>query len=190
MARGFRCCLRGPTPRFPWSRFAADVTPRALFALGEALRPLREDGVIVAGSGGIVHNLRRLDIRNKDAAAEPWATEFDEWVAKKIETRNLEDLFRYHTKAPNASRAVPTSEHFDPIFVTLGAAAPEEKPQTIYTGFHYGTISMRSFAFGASRQSGILPCFLRGIVSTLFSSMRSARMTRGRVSRGSMTSST
>jgi 4,5-DOPA dioxygenase extradiol len=125
------------------------VTPRALFALGEALRPLREDGVIVAGSGGIVHNLRRLDIRSKDAAVEPWATEFDEWVAKKVETRNLEDLFRYHTKAPNASRAVPTSEHFDPIFVTLGAALPEERPQTIYTGFHYGTISMRSFAFGA-----------------------------------------
>ena len=54
----------------------------------------------------------------------------------------------YRTTAPHAERAVPTSEHFDPVFVVLGSARSGERPSTIYEGFRYGTISMRSFAIG------------------------------------------
>jgi 4,5-DOPA dioxygenase extradiol len=122
--------------------------PRKLFALGEALRPLREDGVLIVGSGGIVHNLRRVNLREKDARVEGWAAEFDEWVAKRVETRNFEDLFRYRTKGPNVSIAVPTPEHFDPLFVALGASTKEERFETVFAGFQYGSISMRSLAWG------------------------------------------
>ena len=121
--------------------------PRELFAIGEALRPLREEGVLIVGSGGIVHNLRRLDIRNKEAPPEPWAEIFDQWVAGRIENRQYEALFEYRKRGPHVAMAVPTPEHFDPLFITLGAAFPQERSKTIFEGFHYGTISMRSFAF-------------------------------------------
>jgi 4,5-DOPA dioxygenase extradiol len=123
------------------------AAPRDLFAIGEALRPLRREGVLIVGSGGIVHNLRRLDIRHKDAPPEPWAVDFDRWVAERIDAADYESLFDYRAKAPQASLAVPTTEHLDPLFITLGAAFEEERPHSIYAGFHYGTISMRSFYF-------------------------------------------
>jgi 4,5-DOPA dioxygenase extradiol len=140
--------LAWPEAKLPVIQVSLPIAqPRQLFALGEALRPLRRDGVLIVGSGGIVHNLRRLDIRAKEAPVQPWAVEFDGWVAERVERRDYEDLFRYRKKAPNVALAVPTSEHFDPLFVTLGAAFPEERAGTIFAGFQYGTISMRSLAF-------------------------------------------
>jgi 4,5-DOPA dioxygenase extradiol len=124
------------------------VKPSDLFALGRALRPLREEGVLIAGSGGIVHNLRRLSIQDKDAAPESWAVEFDRWVAERVADRDYDSLFQYREKAPHAALAVPTSEHFDPLFVALGAGFEEEAAKTIFEGFHYSTISMRSISFG------------------------------------------
>jgi 4,5-DOPA dioxygenase extradiol len=123
------------------------ISPRDLFALGAALRPLRRDGIAIVGSGGIVHNLRRVVFQDKDAAVEPWAAAFDNWVAARVDGRDFDALFDYGAQ-PGAALSVPTSEHFDPIFVALGAASADERAQTIYAGFHYGTISMRSFAFG------------------------------------------
>jgi 4,5-DOPA dioxygenase extradiol len=123
------------------------ATTRDIFAIGRALRPLRQDGVLIAGSGGIVHNLRRIDIRRKDAPPEPWAQDFDRWVAERIEAADYESLFDYRAKAPVSGLAVPTPEHFDPLFIALGAASESDRPRTIYQGFHYATISMRSIAF-------------------------------------------
>jgi 4,5-DOPA dioxygenase extradiol len=120
--------------------------PRDLYAIGRALRPLREDNILIAGSGGIVHNLRRADIRRKEAPPEAWAETFDTWVGERIDAGDHEALFDYR-KAPLANLSVPTPEHFDPIFIALGAAFDGERPRTIYKGFHYGTISMRSIVF-------------------------------------------
>ena len=100
-----------------------------MFAIGEALRPLRQEGVLIVGSGGIVHNLRRVDLKNKELPPEPWAVTFDDWVARRIEARQYEALFEYRKRGPNAAMAVPTPEHFDPVFITLGAAFPEERPR-------------------------------------------------------------
>jgi 4,5-DOPA dioxygenase extradiol len=125
------------------------VDPAELFQLGKALRPLRNDGILVVGSGGIVHNLRRVRLSNKDAAVDEWASEFDQWVAAQVENRKLENLFAYRSAGPHARLSVPTTEHFDPLFAVLGAAFPEERVETIFEGFHYGNLSMRSFCFGA-----------------------------------------
>jgi 4,5-DOPA dioxygenase extradiol len=122
-------------------------TPQDVFAFGRALRPLRDEGITVVGSGGIVHNLGLVHLSEKNSGVDPWAAEFDRWVAARLETR--QDLFDYAASAPEAVLAVPTPEHFDPIFVTLGASWADERLQTIYEGFHYGNLSMRSFAFGA-----------------------------------------
>jgi len=121
--------------------------PEELFQIGKALRPLREDGFVVAATGGIVHNLRRARIENKDAPVDDWAAEFDRWVAAKVAAREIEGLFAYRDTAPHARLSVPTTEHFDPMFVALGAAFPEDTVETIYEGFHYGNLSMRSFSF-------------------------------------------
>ena len=123
------------------------VPPQELFQLGRALRPLRDDGFLVAASGGIVHNLSRVRIENKEAPVDAWAAEFDAWVADAVAARKLENLLAYRQTAPHARLSVPTTEHFDPLFVALGAAYPDEPVETIFEGFHYGNISMRSFSF-------------------------------------------
>ena len=118
----------------------------AAFALGRELRSLRDEGIIIAGSGGIVHNLGLVHFADKGAGVDPWAAEFDRWVADCIARQDTASLFRYRD-APRAAMAVPTSEHFDPLLVTLGAAWPEERAETVFEGFHYGNISMRSLYF-------------------------------------------
>jgi 4,5-DOPA dioxygenase extradiol len=118
--------------------------PRELLELGRKLAPLRDEGVIVAGSGGIVHNLRILNVAEMAAPV----VEFDAWVWEKIESRDFDALADYRTKAPHANLAVPTPEHFDPVFVTLGAARDDDELVNVFAGFHYATLSMRTFAFG------------------------------------------
>ncbi|SPF56241.1 Extradiol ring-cleavage dioxygenase, class III enzyme, subunit B [Candidatus Sulfopaludibacter sp. SbA4] len=127
------------------------VSPEELFQLGKALRPLRDDGILVAGSGGIVHNLRRVHLDNKQAAVDDWAAEFDAWIAAQVESRNLEKLFAYRSLGPHARLSAPATEHFDPLFIALGAAFPEERVETIFAGFQYGNLSMRSFSFSSAR---------------------------------------
>jgi 4,5-DOPA dioxygenase extradiol len=123
------------------------AAPEDIFALGRQLRALRDEGIVVAGSGGIVHNLGRVHFGDKNAAVDPWAAEFDRWVADRVAQQDSAALFRYRASAPHAGLAAPTPEHFDPLFIALGAAWPEERVETIYDGFHYGNISMRSLSF-------------------------------------------
>lgn len=117
-----------------------------LLRLGAALAPLRDRGIAVMGTGGIVHNLRRINFAGVDAPAEEWAREFDGWVADRLESRDYAALVHYEN-APNARDAVPTSEHYEPLLVAAGAAG-DDAPRVIVEAFHYGTLSMRSIAFG------------------------------------------
>jgi len=121
-------------------------SPEELFQIGALLGPLRAEGVLILGSGGIVHNLRRLDWQHKLGPEQAWALEFDRWFAAKVEAGDMESLFRYRTEAPSEALAVPTTEHFHPVFIALGAARRQCRIEPIYEGFEYGTLSMRSFA--------------------------------------------
>ena len=116
-----------------------------LLQLGRTLAPLRERGVAIAGSGGIVHNLRMIDFSGKNAPPFDWAVEFDQWIADRIEARDFNAVAEYRS-APNARLAVPTPEHFEPLLIALGAAHADDRLQTIYEGFQYGSLSMRSIA--------------------------------------------
>src|ERR1035441_9075868 len=75
------------------------LDPPQLFQLGRALRPLRDDGVLVVGSGGIVHNLSRVRYADKDAPVDEWAAEFDAWVALQVEKREIGKLYEYRRSA-------------------------------------------------------------------------------------------
>ncbi|MFY2563967.1 dioxygenase [Corallococcus terminator] len=127
----------------PLGASAADVVK-----MGEALRPLRAQGVLLMGSGGIVHNLRRVNFHQKDASPEPWAQAFDTWVAQKLEARDFVGLQSW-LDAPNAQLAHPRAEHLLPLYFVLGAALPEDRLTSVFEGFHHGTLSMRSFALRA-----------------------------------------
>lgn len=119
-----------------------------LMAIGRALAPLRERGIVIIGSGGIVHNLRLIHLESKDAPVDAWAAEFDAFVADALERRDFDAVAAYRTRAPHAARAVPTPEHFEPLLVLLGAAAEKDRVTTIHAGFQYGNLSMRTFALG------------------------------------------
>jgi 4,5-DOPA dioxygenase extradiol len=138
-----------PDARVPIVEIAqpSPTTPEELMRIGRALAPLRDRGVVIIGSGGIVHNLRAIRMSDKDAPAEEWAKEFDEWVARLLANRDFETLARYRELAPHVALAVPTPEHFEPLFVIAGAAPESDTLTTIYEGFHYSNLSMRTFAF-------------------------------------------
>ena len=122
-------------------------SPQELYRLGEALAPLRRDGVLILGSGGIVHNLRLVNFADQHAPVEKWAEEFDTWFRVAVEHHNLTALFDFANTGPHARLAVPTYEHFAPVFPVLGAGGTGSA-STIYAGFEHGNISMRSFSIG------------------------------------------
>lgn len=122
--------------------------PDEIFKIGQTLAPLRSQGVLLMGSGGVVHNLRALHFGNKDAAVDAWAKNFDDWVNERLKNNDAVGLLKYRNTSPRPDLAVPTTEHFDPLFFALGAAQGE--PVTsIFEGFQYGNLSMRSFVAGA-----------------------------------------
>jgi 4,5-DOPA dioxygenase extradiol len=114
--------------------------------LGRALAPLREQGVVIVGSGSLTHNLREL--QDPHAAAAAYAREFADWAAARVATGELESLADYRRRAPHASRAHPTEEHYLPLVVAAAAAAPAERATRIPGGILYGVLSMDSFVWG------------------------------------------
>lgn len=124
----------------PWGASAADVA-----RMGEILRPMRQKGVLLMGSGGITHNLRQLDWRDQDAPVAEWAGQFDAWVAHGLAARDFVGLQAWPS-APHARLAHPSAEHLSPLFFVLGAALPEDRVMAVFEGFHHATLSMRSFA--------------------------------------------
>jgi 4,5-DOPA dioxygenase extradiol len=118
-------------------------TPRQLFQLGGLLGPLRREGVLLVGSGGVVHNLRLLDWAGR-GAPEPWALGFETWVSDHL--ADPPGLFEAAGQAPAYPKAVPTSEHFDPLFFALGAAGGAPA-QTVFQGWQLGSLSLRTWAW-------------------------------------------
>lgn len=115
--------------------------------IGRAIAPLREEGVLIFGSGNIVHNLATAELGERDLPVEPWAAEFDAWVAATLEARDLEALASFRDAAPHGRIAHPTPEHFLPILVAAGAAGDHYHVTFPYTGFEHGTLSMRCVRF-------------------------------------------
>ncbi|QSB05906.1 dioxygenase family protein [Natronoglycomyces albus] len=120
--------------------------PHQLLDLGRRLGHLRDEGVLVIGSGFMTHGLPFLD---RDAIAgiqvPSWSREFDAWAAEALSTGDIEALANYRAIAPGVSYAHPTVDHFVPLFVTFGAATKIEQPaQTAIDGFWMG-LSKRTF---------------------------------------------
>jgi len=120
--------------------------PRWHFDLANELKPLREKGVLIIGSGNIVHNLYMVDFSDA-AKAFPWATEFDELVKTRLINKDYNALIDYKDIG-NAYLAVPTNDHYLPMMYTLGLVDKNEELNFIYEEIQNATISMRSFKIG------------------------------------------
>jgi len=118
--------------------------PGRLLELGRRLRTLRDEGVLVIGSGFMTHGLPFLTDWRLDADAPGWSVDFDAWAAAAISRGDIDELASYKSKAPGMPYAHPTVEHYTPLFVTLGAATDPETPaEQIIDGFWMG-LSKRS----------------------------------------------
>jgi 4,5-DOPA dioxygenase extradiol len=126
--------------------------PETLLAMGRALASLRSENVLLVGSGGLVHNLARLQDNTPDNIADPWAAEFDTWVREQAGTLNTPVLVDYQRLAPHAAAAVPTPEHYDPLLFIMGTAVSGDSVMDVYEGFRYGSLSLRSFALAGRRR--------------------------------------
>ena len=119
-------------------------------AVGRDLAAFRDLGVLVVGSGNLVHNLRVTDRRAGDSvrATMPWAEAFDAAAKRALDARDLKALTRYTALDASARVAVPTPDHYYPLLYAMGASGDGERAQYTYEGFQAGSISMRGVQFG------------------------------------------
>ena len=118
-------------------------------AVGKALAGLRDKGVLIVGSGNVVHNLRELDqVPDALAGSRPWARSFDGAVKSALVARNTGALADYLTLDAGAQMAVPSPDHYWPLLYALGASRESEQPKFVYEGFQRGTLSMRCVQWG------------------------------------------
>jgi len=122
--------------------------------LGREMRALRERGVLILGSGNIVHNLRQVDWNHPRGACD-WALEFDARVKLAVDARDANALAApQQWGAHLLARAHPTAEHYLPLLYCAGAADERDAVSHPYEGFEFGSISMRAVLFGEAAKSG------------------------------------
>lgn len=119
--------------------------PRRLFEMGRRLAPLRDKGVLIIGSGFTTHNLSEANFGDTSGAAPGWGREFDAWAKDSVESGDVDAVLDFEHRAPAARRAHPRTEHFAPLFVSLGASADTwSGAHSAVNGFWYG-MAKRSF---------------------------------------------
>ncbi|WP_426702498.1 dioxygenase [Rhodanobacter sp. Col0626] len=124
-----------------------ELGPAHQYALGQALAPLRDAGVLVIGSGSMTHNLHDLGAGFSDERQAPYVKPFIDWIEQKLAAGNIDALLDYRRRAPFAERAHPTDEHLLPLFVALGAAGADARAQRIDAGIDMGLLAMDIYRF-------------------------------------------
>ena len=138
--------LAYPDARIPVTQLSIQPhrDPAWHHAMGQALAPLREEGVLIFASGALTHNLRAFRGQPQDAPAEPWVTAFADWVRDKTESGQVPDLLNYEQAAPFSVQNHPTDEHFLPFFVALGASQ-EGRMQRIHASTTHAVLAMDAY---------------------------------------------
>jgi 4,5-DOPA dioxygenase extradiol len=122
-----------------------NLTNEQQYQIGEALSELREQDVLIIGSGGTVHNLRRLNWEQE--GIDDWAEKFDNWLQNKLETWDVDALFNYKELAPYAQEAVPTNEHFIPLLLVMGTGDKNRQAKMLHRSYQYGNLSLSCWQF-------------------------------------------
>jgi len=122
-----------------------ELGPAHHLAVGKSIGKLAADGVLIIGSGHMTHNLR--DWSRGAGTPAPYAREFQAWVKERIDNNDLEALADYRRLAPGGVRAHPTDEHFLPLFIALGAAQKQAKPERVFDAIEAGVLAMDAYVF-------------------------------------------
>jgi 4,5-DOPA dioxygenase extradiol len=138
-----------PGADIPVVQLSLDYTqpPAYHYALGRALQPLRKRGVLIVGSGNIVHNLRAARLDDEQGAYD-WAREFDETARRLIVAGDHQALVDYERLGQSARLSIPTNEHYLPLLYVLGLQEPGEAVHFFADRVVYYALSMRSFRIG------------------------------------------
>lgn len=123
------------------------------YRLGELLAPLRDDGVLLIGSGGATHNLPAYFRGGPGDSPPAWVAGFNEWLADRVIAGDVDDLLEYRGRAPEAAENHPTDEHFLPLLAALGAAADATKRRRVHRSYQHGVLSMDAYEFGFARRA-------------------------------------
>jgi 4,5-DOPA dioxygenase extradiol len=123
-----------------------DTDTAKAFELGHALAPLAAEGVLVVGSGSLTHNL--YEFRMEDVQEAAYAREFSEWIRRAVLEGDTGKLVHALERAPHATRAHPTTDHFLPLLVAAGAAKSALPVTVLDGGIRHGVLAMESYVFG------------------------------------------
>jgi 4,5-DOPA dioxygenase extradiol len=114
------------------------------YQIGQAIRELCKEDILVLGSGATVHNLATIEWNATET--KKWALDFDDWLIDKVEQKDLDALFQFEKSAPNAKLAIPRNEHFVPLIITMGCGQ-NQSPKLLHRSYDYGTLSYICFEF-------------------------------------------
>lgn len=136
-----------PEANIPVYQLSVDLnaTPQECFDIGRKIKSLRDENVLIMGSGNVVHNLRMIDF-NEEGGYE-WAYEFDDFIKENIQKRSFEKIFNYKDFGDAAKYAVPITDHFAPLLYVLGAVDENDKVEVYNSKCMAGSISMTSYIF-------------------------------------------
>ena len=139
-----------PTADIPVVQLSIDYhrPPAEHFALGQQLRSLRDEGVLILASGNTVHNLRTMNRSAKDNEAFDWVIAFDQWVAEQITSGHLNKLVDFQAQGDTAKLSHPSYEHYLPLLYAAGAADAGEPVTFFNEGYQLASIAMRSVIWG------------------------------------------
>lgn len=123
-----------------------DKDTRFHYSIGQVLQSFREQGVLIIGSGGAVHNLYEVKDYGQNALPPEYVQKFNEWLYHSLINGEKDHLLNYKKFAPDPERSHPfPAEHFLPLFVCMGAAGSESRAERIHDSYMYGTLSMDSY---------------------------------------------
>jgi 4,5-DOPA dioxygenase extradiol len=136
-----------PDAHIPTYQMSLDRTqpPRHHYGLGRELRALRAEGLLILGSGNLVHNLR---LARQGAAPYDWAVAFDEWATARLVEQDHQALIDYGQMGQTARLAVPTNEHYLPLLYAIATQGPNEKISFACPEIVFGSVSMRALIIG------------------------------------------
>lgn len=140
-------CRMYPEADIPVYQLSVDANagPEVHFQIGREISELRESGVLIFGSGNVVHNLSRIgwDVEG----GYSWAKEFDGYIKDKIIKRQYEDVINYRSAGKSSELAFPTPDHFYPLLYVLGASNENDKLSVFNDSCTLGSLSMTSYLF-------------------------------------------
>jgi 4,5-DOPA dioxygenase extradiol len=143
-------CHMYPHADVPVVQLSIDArqSPQFHYELGVRLRPLRDEGVLLIGSGDVVHNLALYSWGEREAPPYAWAQRFEAHVRERLSSPGRATLIDYEALGKDAQLSVPTPEHYLPLLYVMGASVPDEPVSFPVEGFDGGSISMLAAQFG------------------------------------------